>query len=144
MKFKKRGDREIHAQSFDVTKNFYVKAGQKINIYDEIQEAAEDADIYKTLEKYGTLKPLETDREGIYAEFKKNMDLRDLNEQAKAQEEQWRNLPLKVREIFKNDKLNFLQNAENWLADVKEKMSQKDKTNATKEETVEEKTNEQK
>lgn len=114
-KFRKRGDHNRTQQEFDITKQFFIKAGEKINIYDAIQAASEDTDIYKTLEKYGSLKPLELDKKAVYAEFEKTMDQRDLHEQAIKAQNMWDKLPQKVREQFHNDKLEFMENGQKWL-----------------------------
>lgn len=52
------GERIRKQQTFDPKKIFVEKCGQKINVYDSIQEASVDTDLYKTLEKYGSIEPL--------------------------------------------------------------------------------------
>lgn len=114
-KFRKWGDHNRTQQEFDITKNFFIKAGEKINIYDQIQAATEDTDIYQTLEKYGSIKPLEIDKKAIYAEFNQMYDKRDLHNQQIAAQNLWDKLPYKVREQFHNDKLEFMENGQKWL-----------------------------
>lgn len=114
-KFRKWGDRNRTQQEFDITKNFFMKAGEKINIYDQIQAATEDTEIYQTLEKYGSIKPLEVDKKALYAEFEKLIDKRDLHEQEIQAKNMWDKLPYKVREQFHNDKLEFMENGQKWL-----------------------------
>lgn len=116
MKFGKRGDQtpKDYGQSFDLKNTFVIKAGKKINQYDEIQANSEDTDIYKTLEKYGSLEIITKTDEGMYGEFE-NIDQLGLHERLKKADEMWQGLPLDVRIHFKNDKLNFLQNGEKWL-----------------------------
>lgn len=92
-----------------------MKAGEKINIYDQIQAATEDTDIYQTLEKYGSIKPLEVDKKALYAEFNELLDKRDLHNQEIKAQNMWDKLPYKVREQFHNDKLEFMENGQKWL-----------------------------
>ena len=40
-------------RDYDPTKIFIEKAGQKINLYDFVQESSKDLEIYEVLEKYG-------------------------------------------------------------------------------------------
>lgn len=133
MKFAKRGDRRPTQQTFDVKNTFIMKCGQKINQYDAIQEASEDTDIYKTLEKYGSIAKLETDHEGVFAEFKETMNLRNLHEQQIAAKNMWDKLPFDIREKFHNDRTEFLEKGENWL----KKEIEKRKPQATETEKVE-------
>lgn len=132
MKFRKRGDRTEVGQKFDLKNTFWIKAGKKINVYDYIQTASEDTDIYKTLEKYGSLEKIELDHEGVYGEFKE-MDRMAFHEQLKKSEELWKSLPFEVRAEFNNDKLQFMENGEKWL---KNKIQAETKKVETKKEEV--------
>jgi hypothetical protein len=130
------------AQEFDTHKIYHIKAGKKINNYDFIQENNVDTDIYQTLEKYGTLKPMEVNIPEIYGEFEE-MDLRDFyNFQEKANK-MWLNLPLEVRKEFDNDKTRFMQEGKSWIEKkYKEHQKQNEQTIEQPKEEVEQ--NEQK
>lgn len=105
------------AQTFDPEKNVIEKKGQKINLYDFIQENREDTEIYPTLEKYGCLDKIIVDKPRIFADFQELMGLRDMHDQERKAQTLWENLPIEVRKEFANDRLNFLQNGEKWLKD---------------------------
>lgn len=112
------GQRHRISQSFDKEKIFVIRCGKKINVYDEIQANAVDTDLYKTLEKYGSIDSLmKHDKQEIQTDFEELNSLMDLHEHAQKADEMWKGLPAGVREIFKNDKMNFLQNGEQWLKD---------------------------
>ena len=51
--FRKYGDTTSGEQTFDKDKIFIIKFGQKINVYDMMQENNVDTDIYKIMQKYG-------------------------------------------------------------------------------------------
>lgn len=113
--FKVRGQREKITQSFDLKKISFLRAGKPVNLYNYIQENTKDTDIYQVLEKYGCLDTLELSNEMIFGEFEKVMDLRDIYEQDQEFKNLWNSLPLKVRNAFNNNRLNFMKNGENWL-----------------------------
>lgn len=98
---------EKYAQNFDKEKITITMKGQTFNMYDYIQAGREDTEIYPTLEKYGNLQPLERPAEDIIADFSANMDLRDLAEQENRLRTLFDNLPLKEKQIFKNDYYRF-------------------------------------
>lgn len=102
-------------QTFDPAKNVINKKGQKINLYDFIQENREDTEIYPTLEKYGCIDKIIVDKPKIYAEFKELMNLRDIHEQERKANNLWESLPFDIRKEFGNDRLNFMQNGKQWL-----------------------------
>lgn len=105
-----------HQQKYDRKKIFITQAGNTFNVYDRIQENAVDTDIYKTLEKYGTIENMKKyDHEAVQTEFDEYMSLMDLKEKQKKANNMWNALPAGVREVFKNDKYNFLQNGQEWL-----------------------------
>ena len=102
------------AQYFETHKIYHIKAGKKINNYDFIQENNVDTDIYQTLEKYGTLQPIQVDEQALAQEFEK-MDLRDLYNYKEKANTMWLNLPLEIRKEFHNDITEFMQNGKEWL-----------------------------
>lgn len=112
------GKRHRFAQNYDRTKIFVTKAGKRYNCYDAIQAANVDTDIYNTLEKYGSIEPMyRKNVEEIQQEFTEFMSLRDIQEQHIKANQMWENLSPGVREEFKNDIFNFMQNGEKWLKD---------------------------
>ena len=113
--FKIRGQRERIQQSFDLKKISFLRNGKPVNLYNYIQEQTIDTDIYKVLEKYGCLDTLEKDTEMIFGEFNECLNLRDIYEQDQAFKNLWNSLPIQVREVFHNDRLEFMKNGENWL-----------------------------
>lgn len=115
--FKIRGQREKIAQSFDLKKISFLRNGKPVNLYNYIQEQTEDTDIYKTLEKYGCLETLELKTEQIFGEFNECMTLRDVYEQDQAFKNLWNSLPINIRNEFKNDRLRFMKEGEQWLKD---------------------------
>lgn len=114
-------------QTYDPDTIEIEKAGVKINVYEFIQESREDTEIYPTLEKYGSLKRMELDTEGVYGDFREIKDLRSVYEQQKAADNMWLNLPIEVRKEFGHSKSEFMEKGENWL---------KNKIELKKEQTV--------
>lgn len=106
-------------QDFDKDEIFVIKAGKKINCYEEIQNNREDTEIYPTLEKYGCLDRMQLtvqDATELYADLTgQSFELRDLINQQKKAEEMWNNLPLDVRREFNHSKQDFLNNGTKWL-----------------------------
>ena len=115
MEFKKFEWRERKAQAFDKSKIMLTKAGKTFNVYDKIQEAREDTEIYPTLEKYGCIDRMMLDTQGVYADFTSFKGLREMKEQQKMADQMFNNLPLETRKIFNNDKNVFMRDGEKWL-----------------------------
>lgn len=121
-KFKTAYGEKLHpSQDFDHTKITFTKAGKKYNIYDVIQTAREDTELYPTLEKYGMIPNVENAEQfcknrgnAFFAEFSETMDKRDVHELNKKSEEMWLDLPREVREIFHNDKEEFMTTGLEW------------------------------
>lgn len=129
-------DRKNYQQSFDHTKITYVKCGKEINIYDEIQANRTDTEIIPTLRKYGNLKPLEIDYQGMYGEFQK-MDLRDVFEQRDKAVEMFNELPAEIKNEFNNDPHEFMLKAPKWIEEKIKTSQPTTPTNETKPEGVE-------
>lgn len=104
------------SKSFDPKKIFIKKAGKVINVYDSIQAANVDTDIYKTLEKYGSIEPMNkyNEHSQLNEQFCEYMSLMDLHEQRLKAQDMWNALPAGVRAIFHNDQLEFLQRGQQW------------------------------
>lgn len=115
MEFKKFEWRERKAQAFDKSKIVLTKAGKTFNVYDKIQEAREDTEIYPTLEKYGCIDRMMLDTQGVYADFTKFKGLREMKEQQQMADQMFNSLPLETRKIFNNDKNIFMRDGEKWL-----------------------------
>lgn len=94
---------EQYAQNFDRKKIMVTKGGKTYNVYDAIQAAREDTEIYPTLEKYGNLQVMERDVKLIYADISDAKDLMGLYNQELKMQEIFENLPSKERNIFDND-----------------------------------------
>ena len=106
------------AQEFDKEKIFVEKAGIKINCYDAIQEAAQDTDIYETLEKYGSLKPIGEKANIVFAKLEEQaQDLRTVYQKVEAGKKAWERLDAKTREEYGNNAELFANEALDRLND---------------------------
>lgn len=128
MKFAKRGDITNKPQEFDREKIFIEKGGQKYNVYDAIQAANVDTEIYEVMKKYNCMedeaqKFMEKNggMKGIYADLSILMNnaqtLGDIMAIQRDAEQKFNNLPVEIRE-------KYGQNLEQFLLDV-EKESKK-------------------
>lgn len=101
-----------YAQNYDRKKIMITKAGKTYNLYDSIQAAREDTEIYPTLEKYGNLETMgdKKNTQMIYADISEALDLRGLYNQDLKLKEIFENLPAKERNQFGNDFYNFKEN----------------------------------
>lgn len=107
--------RKRATQSFDKEKITLTKAGKTFNVYDKIQEGREDTEIYPTLEKYGCIDRMMLDHQGIYDDFTKYGELRDIKEQQKLANQMFYDLPLDVRQKFNNDISVFMKDGEKFV-----------------------------
>lgn len=103
------------AQSFDADNITLTKAGKTFNVYDKIQEGREDTEIYPTLEKYGCIDRMMLDHQGIYDDFTKYGNLRDIKEQQRMANQMFYDLPLEVRKEFNNDISIFMKDGERYM-----------------------------
>lgn len=113
--------RERKSQEFDRSKITLKKAGKEYNVYDAIQEAREDTEIYPTLEKYGCLDKLMLNKELTAADFKEYAgfaDLRDLKQQEIKAKQMFYDLPLETRKHFNNDINQFVKDGEKYINDL--------------------------
>lgn len=115
MEFEYIKRRERAAQSFDKENITLTKAGKTFNVYDKIQEGREDTEIYPTLEKYGCIDRMMLDHQGIYDDFTKYGNLRDIKEQQKMANQMFYDLPLEVRQTFNNDISVFMRDGEKYM-----------------------------
>ena len=68
-------------------------------------------------------------RESVYMEFTELLNMRDIHEKEKAADNLWESLPLKIREQFNHDKLEFMQNGEAWLKKYAEELTARNTAN---------------
>lgn len=115
MEFNFMKRRKRASQSFDKENITLTKAGKTFNVYDKIQEGREDTEIYPTLEKYGCIDRMMLDHQGIYDDFTKYGELRDIKEQQKLANQMFYDLPLDVRQKFNNDISVFMKDGEKFV-----------------------------
>lgn len=115
MKFKCNSWRERKAQNFDRENITLTKAGKTFNVYDAIQAAREDTEIYPTLEKYGCIDRMMLDHQGVFDDFTKYGELRELKEQQAMATNMFYNLPLDTRQKFNNDINVFMKDGEKYI-----------------------------
>lgn len=108
-----RGERK--AQNFDKDNIEVIKCGQKINVYQAIQDAREDTELYPTLEKYGCIDKLPIDHAKVYGDLTQIKDLKDIMQQQIDAENLWLSLPLDVRRQFNHSKAEFIEKGAEWL-----------------------------
>lgn len=102
-------------QKFDIKKTYFIRKGKKINVYDFIQSNREDTEIIPTLRKYGNLKPMEVDYEGMYETFTEKIGLREVLDLNRKAEEMFDSLPAEIKVQFNNDKYEFAEKGQAWL-----------------------------
>lgn len=115
MKFKYMNWRARNAQDFDREAITLTKAGKTFNVYDKIQEAREDTEIYPTLEKYGCIDRMMLNTQGVYDDFTKYGQLREIKEQQAMANNMFYNLPLDTRQKFNNDINVFMKDGEKYV-----------------------------
>ena len=102
----------------------FVKYGKEIDIQDYIEAGREDTEIYATLEKYGTLKPLEKSYEEVYGDFCEYNDLRTCMDKAKKSREMWDTMPTEFKHQFNNSIDEFIDRGMEWAQNEIKKASQ--------------------
>lgn len=113
--FKINTERKRMAQKFDAENIEITKAGKVINVYQAIQDAREDTEIYPTLERYGCIERLKLNTPEVYEDIRNIKDLRSSMEQVQEANKLWESLPLEVRKEFGHSSKEFLEKGENWL-----------------------------
>lgn len=120
MKFAKRGDRIVKQQTFDRAKITQTKCGQTYNVYDAIQAANVDTDIYEVITKYKctTDQALQIMQErggikGIFGDIREMQSkcetIADLMNLQQKYQTEWQNLPLEIRNKYGHNLQKFLQ-----------------------------------
>lgn len=114
--YHKMPERKFKAKKID-TNAIVIKAGEAINWKKFTQENNVDLDIYEVREKYdGQYRNrLKYDPEIEAAEIDHTMTLEKVYERNKAIQNQWLNLPEKVRMEFNNDVNEFVDRGQAWL-----------------------------
>lgn len=111
-KFKRTSERK--EQSFDL--EFEIeKAGKKYNLYQSIQDARPDTEIYPALEKYGCIDRLILDSQGVYTDLTQIKGLRNEIEKVEKAKVLWQQLPYEIKNHFNNNIAEFMDNGETWL-----------------------------
>nr|DAO66050.1 MAG TPA: hypothetical protein [Microviridae sp.] len=116
-KFNIHNRAERRAQEYNKEEIKITIAGEEKNVYQMIQEAREDTEIYPTLEKYGCLDKLGVDNDKMFEDMRElgKMNLRDIKEQQKKAMELWYKLPVETRNEFGNNHKEFMEKGEKWL-----------------------------
>lgn len=125
MKFGKRGDIRNAAQSFDREKIFVTKGGHKFNVYDMIQEANVDTDIYEVMKKYHCMEDEAIEImqakggiKGVYGEFVELQEsitgFADIQRVQQRAEQMFNELPVDIRQKYGHNLEKFLDDVEVW------------------------------
>lgn len=101
--------------------------GKDYNLYQMIQDAREDTEIYPTLYKYGSIKRMEVDYNDIYDDLSAIGDLRNIQDLKIAADKAWAKVPTEVKNQFNNDKYLFAEKGKKWAEDILK--TQKEKAN---------------
>lgn len=123
--FYKWGDRNRKNQDYDKEKITITKAGKTYNVYDAIQAANVDTDIYEVMKKYhimedeaiklmeekGGEKAIFQDIRALQAKIK---DIGDIQQVAQEAKEMFENLPVDIKSKYGN-------NLSLWFEDQKKK-----------------------
>lgn len=130
------------------------KAGKTFKMYDSIQEANVDTDIYEVARKYGMEG---SEKECAEAYMAKNLsqiseemqnytDLRSVLDKKIAAQNMWQELPINIRKQFNNDMNEFMDNGPEWIKGLMEKQKAEEakKAEAIKQTATTEVNNEQK
>lgn len=123
MPFNYMNKRKRMTQSFDKENIHFIRAGQKINVYNLIQTSGEDTDLYAIMDKYGVnsqeaIARAQMNTGQLYqdmAGINSPTDLRDALNKMETAENMWKQLPLSVRSEFNNSKAEFMNRGEKWL-----------------------------
>lgn len=103
------------AQTFDKDNIFVIIKGEKVNVYEMIQEARKDTEIAQVLNDYGCIEKLGIDTKKTYDSLVEINDMRDIYEAKNKADKLWETLPIEVRQEFNNNAHEFMKNGEKWL-----------------------------
>lgn len=99
------------------------KAGKTFKMYDAIQEANVDTDIYQVALKYG-MRGAEKECAQTYMrnnmmqleeDMQEFMDLRNVLDRKIAADNMWSDLPIEIKKEFNNNVNEFMDNGQEWL-----------------------------
>lgn len=135
MKFKRLIQRKSKPQTFDLHRMIR-KGGKTYCVYDAIQEARKDVEIYQTLEKYGSLDKIKMDPNKVFADFTQFGTLADMKNQQIKANQMWSDLPFEVRKIFNNDVHTFLREGKGWIEKRIKKETQPEQPTVKPEQTT--------
>lgn len=102
----------------------FIKHGKEIKVHDFIQEGREDTEIYPTLEKYGSIKKMQTESELVFGDATQIKDLAGAMKIVEEGQKRWQAMSLEDRLIFGNDKERFINEGEQWVKNKIEKIKQ--------------------
>lgn len=119
MKFAKRGERHPQQQEFDRKKITLTKAGETYNVYDAIQAANVDTDIYEVLKKYHCTTDQAVEYmqnkggiKGVYQDIvelqNKAQNLADIFEIQQEAQMKFDLLPVEIKQKYGNNLSEFL------------------------------------
>ena len=100
----------------------FIKAGKEINVYELIQANREDTEIIPTLEKYGSIQRMQTNKIQLYQDVTQMSDLRNALEKINKGKEIWKNLDTNIKNIFNNDVNKFINEAPEYYKKEKQKL----------------------
>lgn len=117
-------DSSKYYQEWNKEKIEITKAGVKFNVYDAIQAAAEDTDIYEVLEKYNCLTPITRSTEAVYGDFRNALTLKNICDQQIEIQNIFDTLPIEEKALFGNDVKNYIENGEKYYIEKLKKEKQ--------------------
>lgn len=102
------------------------KAGKTFKIYDAIQEANVDTDIYEVARKYGMVGAekecaqtyLAKNYNQLEEEFQEVQDLRSVLDQSIKANNMWSDLPIEIKREFNNDVNEFRDRGQEWIGKI--------------------------
>lgn len=129
--------RTIVSENFNPEEIYVIAKNKKINMYDRVQEAREDTEIYPTLEKYNGDLRMTAEKMTQYAatideDLSEITDLRSMFDAQKAAAASWENLPLSIREEFGNNIESFVNNGQAWAKTYLDKKKAQDEAEQKK------------
>lgn len=142
-KFYKYGDRDRKQQTFDKEKITITKAGKTYNVFDAIQAANIDTDIYEVIKKYHineseavNLMLERGGEQGVYGDIvalqEKIKDIGDVQQIAQQAKEMFEQLPAEIKTKYGNDLEQFLIEQKKKQSEPVEQPKQEVTDNETK------------
>lgn len=132
-------DSKNYYQEWDREKIEITKSGQTYNVYDAIQAASVDTDIYEVLEKYNCLTPITRPTQAIYGDFRNAMSLKNICDQQIEIQKIFDALPIQEKALFGNDIKNYIENGEQYYINKLKKEQKTETEQQPKEEPKEDK-----